>query len=152
MNEIVASILTRTLPITVVSRHGNSVVLSQGGQSLKIGSKYAMVSMGKEIKDPQTGESLGRIESSCCEMIVDNVGSKLTYGHLENVKVSLENIPEGGLQLREQIKTTKAESVEVEKDTTDVVIKKPKKLAKNNASSSSDNIQLSQVINDNQKW
>jgi curli biogenesis system outer membrane secretion channel CsgG len=103
-NEIVASILTRTFPITVVSREGNTIVLSQGGQSVKVGARYAMVAMGKEMKDPQTGESLGRMESPCCEVVVDKVTPKLSYGHLENIKVSLDNIPEGGLQLREQVK------------------------------------------------
>lgn len=110
-NEVVASILARTFPITVVSRDGNTVVLSQGGQSVKVGTRYAMVSMGNEMKDPQTGESLGRAESPCCEVVVDKVTPKLSYGHLENTKVSLENIPLGGLQLREQVKTAEATPV-----------------------------------------
>lgn len=105
VNEVVASILARTFPITVVSRDANTVVLSQGGQSVKVGIRYAMVSMGKEMKDPQTGESLGRMESPCCEVVVDKVTPKLSYGHLENVKVALDSIVDGGLQLREQVKT-----------------------------------------------
>ena len=105
VNEVVASILSRTFPITVVSRDDNAVVLSQGGQSVKVGVRYAMVSMGKEMKDPQTGESLGRLESPCCDVVVDKVTPKLSYGHLENIKVTLNNIPEGGLQLREKLKT-----------------------------------------------
>lgn len=107
-NEVVASILARTFPITVVSRDGNTVVLSQGGQSVKVGTRYAMVSMGSEMKDPQTGESLGRMESPCCEVVVDKVTPRLSYGHLENTKVPLDNIAVGGLQLREQLKTTEA--------------------------------------------
>lgn len=103
-SKVVTSILASTFPITVVSRDGNSVVLSQGGQSLNLGNRYAIVAMGKELKDPQTGESLGRMESPCCEVIVDKVSPKLSYGHLENIKIALDNIPEGGLQLREQVK------------------------------------------------
>ncbi len=108
VNEVVASILARTFPITVVSRDANTVVLSQGGQSVKVGTRYAMVSMGKEMKDPQTGESLGRMESPCCEVVVDKVTPKLSYGHLDNVKVVLNSIVDGGLQLREQVKTVSA--------------------------------------------
>lgn len=151
VNEIVASILTRTFPITVVSRDGNSVVLSQGGQSLKIGSRYAMVAMGKELKDPQTGESLGRVESSCCEVIVDKVSTKLTYGHLENVKLSLNDLPIGGLQLREMIITTKSEPIEVEDANINPVRKEPKKLVKKE-SNSSENDESSQSLNEDQKW
>lgn len=109
-NEIVASILARTFPITVVSRDGNTVVLSQGGQSVKVGARYALVAMGKEIKDPQTGESLGRMESPCCEVVIDKVTPKLSYGHLENVKVALDNQLSGSLELREQVKATAAVS------------------------------------------
>lgn len=132
VSEIVSSILSHTFPITVVSRDGNTVVLSQGGKSVKAGNRYSMVLMGKEIKDPQTGESLGRVESLCCEVVIDKVANKLTYGHLENVNVSLENLPEGALQLREQIKvitkTESEESVNTEKSS------KPKTVA-NGASS-----------------
>ncbi|MEJ1959759.1 MAG: CsgG/HfaB family protein [Nitrosomonadales bacterium] len=114
VNEVVTSILARTFPITVVSLEGNTVVLSQGGESVKTGSRYAMVKLGKEMKDPQTGESLGRIESPCCEVVIDKTTPKLSYGHLENVKVSLDGIPDGGLQLSEQIKTAPTNAPETE--------------------------------------
>ncbi|MDB5777402.1 MAG: hypothetical protein JWP38_3535 [Herbaspirillum sp.] len=114
VNEIVTSILAHTFPITVVSRDGDNVVLSQGGQAVKLGTRYAMVTMGKEIKDPQTGESLGRVEAPCCEVVVDKVTPKLSYGHLENVKVALENVPLEGIQLRAQVKAmAKAEPEEI---------------------------------------
>ena len=103
-SEVVASILARTFPITVVSMDGNSIVLSQGGRSVTGGTRYAIVSMGKELKDPQTGESLGRMELPCCEVVIDKVTPNLSYGHLDNVKIALNSIPAGGLQLREQIK------------------------------------------------
>jgi curli biogenesis system outer membrane secretion channel CsgG len=113
-NKVVASILARTFPITVVSRDGTTIVLSQGGQSVRAGTRYAMVSMGKEIKDPQTGESLGRMESPCCVVVVDKVTPKLSYGHIENVKIALDSIPAGGLQLREEVKSASANEPAVE--------------------------------------
>lgn len=73
VGQVVASVLRRTFPVTVVARDGTNVVLSQGGQALKEGSRYALASLGKEMKDPQTGQSLGRMESPCCELVIDRV-------------------------------------------------------------------------------
>ncbi|MBP7913955.1 MAG: hypothetical protein KAZ63_01310 [Vitreoscilla sp.] len=105
VNQVVASVLRRTFPITVVSRDGSIVVLSQGGQALREGARYAMVTMGAEMKDPQTGQSLGRTESPCCELVVDKVTPNLSYGHLESVRASLDNLPVAALQLREELRS-----------------------------------------------
>ena len=100
VSQVVASVLRRTFPVSVVSRDGTNVVLSQGGQALKEGARYAMVTMGTEMKDPQTGQSLGRIESPCCELVVERVTPNLSYGRLENVRSNLDQVAIGGLQLR----------------------------------------------------
>ena len=105
---IVNSILQRTFPVMVVARDGTNVVLSQGGQSIREGTRYAMAVMGKEMKDPQTGQSLGRMESHCCELVIDRVTPNLSYGHLENMRTDLDAIPEGGLQVRGELKNTPA--------------------------------------------
>ena len=34
-----------------------------------------------EIKGPKTGESLGRVETPCCEVVVDRVIPKVSHGH-----------------------------------------------------------------------
>lgn len=107
VNKVVASILLRTFPVTVVALDGTNVVLSQGGQALREGARYSMVRMGTEMKDPQTGQSLGRMESPCCDLIIDRVTPNLSYGHLENVKGSLEDLPPAGLQLRAEVKSGK---------------------------------------------
>ena len=101
VGRVVSAILVRTFPITVASRDGNNVVLSQGGQSVREGGRYLLVSMGQEIKDPQTGQSLGRTEYDCCEVVVDKVGPSMAQGHLENIRMPLEQIQPGGLQLRD---------------------------------------------------
>lgn len=105
---IVGSILQRTFPVMVVARDGTNVVLSQGGQSIREGARYAIAAMGKELKDPQTGQSLGRMESPCCELVIDRVTSNLSYGHLENMRTDLEAIPVGGLQVRGELKHSPA--------------------------------------------
>jgi len=104
VNGVVASILSRTFPITVVALEGPNVILSQGGQALRPGARYAMVTMGSELKDPQTGQSLGRIESPCCQLVIDRVTPNLSYGHLEGATGPLDNLLPGALQVREQMK------------------------------------------------
>jgi hypothetical protein len=59
-----------------------------------------MVPVGAEIKDPQTGESLGRIETPCCEVVVDRVIPKMSDGHPENVRAPLDGVSARGLRLR----------------------------------------------------
>ncbi|MDR0227002.1 MAG: CsgG/HfaB family protein [Burkholderiaceae bacterium] len=108
---VVSSILQRTFPLTVIARDGMNVVLSQGGQAVKEGARYQVVTMGKEMKDPQTGQSLGRIESPCCELVVDRVTPNLSYGHLESVATDLENLPEAALQVRGALKASASPAV-----------------------------------------
>ena len=104
VNQVVTSVMRRTFPVTVVSREGSQVVLSQGGRMIKEGTRYAIVTMGAEMKDPQTGQSLGRVESPCCDLVVDRVTPNLSYGRLENVRVALEDLPAGALQVRDELK------------------------------------------------
>ena len=103
VGDTVAAILTRTFPVTVVAKDGLNVVLSQGEESVKTGARYAVVSMGKELLDPQTHQSLGRMESPCCDVVIDKVAATLSYGHLENTKMPLDSVPPDALQIREEL-------------------------------------------------
>jgi hypothetical protein len=78
-------------------------VLSQGGKSVTPQSRYKVFSLGKELKDPQTGQSLGRIEKYCCDVVIDRVTPTMSYGTLENLKISLEGVKADSLQIRESI-------------------------------------------------
>jgi curli biogenesis system outer membrane secretion channel CsgG len=102
VNKTVAAILSRTFPVTVVAKDGANVVLSQGALSVKEGARYAVVMMGKELTDPQTHQSLGRLESPCCDVVLDKV-TPTTYGHLENPKISLETVVPAALQVRGEL-------------------------------------------------
>ena len=104
VNSVVASILQRTFPVTVVALQGADVVLSQGGLALRPGSRYAMVTMGAELKDPQTGQSLGRTEAPCCELVVDRVTPNLSYGHIEGGTALPAGMAPSALQVREQLR------------------------------------------------
>ena len=97
------AILLQTFPISVVERDGMNVVLSQGGTAVVENGRYKIYLQGKEIKDPQTGQSLGNMESACCEVVINRVTPKLSYGVLENVTVKLDGVRPGALQLREAV-------------------------------------------------
>jgi len=99
-SRIVQGIVSRTFPVTVVSLEGNAAVLSQGGQAVREGARYRLVYMGKEMFDPQTRQSLGRVESDCCEIVVDRVMPNMAQGRLEHVEMKLDGLQPGALQLR----------------------------------------------------
>jgi curli biogenesis system outer membrane secretion channel CsgG len=112
VSETVAAILSRTFPVTVIAKDGTNVVLSQGGQSIKEGARYAVTLLGKEMLDPQTQQSLGRIETPCCDVVIDKVAATMSYGHLENAKIALESVDPTGLQIREELKPAKVVAAE----------------------------------------
>ena len=58
---------------------------------------------GKEIKDPQTGQSLGNMETPCGEVVITRVTPKLSYGILEKVSIDLTNVQPGALLVKEEI-------------------------------------------------
>ena len=108
VNKATEAIVLRTFPISVVERDGNTVVLSQGGKALSQDARFRIFLQGKEIKDPQTGRSLGNMESLCCDVVIERVTPTLSYGRLENIKVSLDGVKPGELQLREASPPTQA--------------------------------------------
>lgn len=101
--QVVASIMATSFPVSIVSRDGNAVVLSQGANALKPGGRYQVIALGAELKDPQTGQSLGRVEGPCCQVVVDRVTPTLSYGHLEAIGIALDQVPAGGLLVRETV-------------------------------------------------
>jgi len=103
VKKITEAILLRTFPVSVVDRDGNNVVLSQGGSALSENGRYAIYLQGKELKDPQTGQSLGKMENLCCEVVVNRVTPTLSYGVLENVKVKLDGVAPGSLIVHEAL-------------------------------------------------
>ncbi|WP_215407438.1 CsgG/HfaB family protein [Janthinobacterium sp. JC611] len=101
VKQATEAILLRTFPISIVERDGDNVVLSQGGNAVAENGRYRVYQQGKEIKDPQTGQSLGNMEKLCCEVRIERVTPNLSYGVLENVKIKLDGIAAGALQVRE---------------------------------------------------
>ena len=75
-------------------------MLSRGGQAVREGARYQLVYMGKEMFDPQTNQSFGRVESDCCEVVIDRVTPTMSQGHLEKMQLTLDGLQPGDLQLR----------------------------------------------------
>lgn len=103
VDQVVASIISKTFPISIVSIEGNNVVLSQGGKALSVGGRYAVAALGQEIKDPQTGQSLGRVENLCCEIVIDRVAPNLSYGRFEKTIPGIEKLPAGALLVKNRL-------------------------------------------------
>ena len=94
-NDVIAAIIDRVYPITVAAVQGDGqIILNQGGQRMKNGMLLDVFTLGKEILDNDTGESLGRIESHVATIEVQNVShtmstAKIVAGDVSKVSVGL---------------------------------------------------------------
>jgi hypothetical protein len=84
--------MSNIYPLRVVSRSidRNTVVLNQGGKSLAIGDKLEVMSLGEQVIDPYTGESLGQQEYVIATVEVISVlpkmsTAKVTTGSIESI-------------------------------------------------------------------
>jgi curli biogenesis system outer membrane secretion channel CsgG len=105
--NIVASILQSTYPLSVVQVQGRNVVINQGGDAVQEGATYQAVLLGKPIIDPQSGQSLGPTETPCCSIAIDRVTPNLSYGHIVEDNIQLNNpYASGSMELRGQVAMT----------------------------------------------
>jgi len=94
-DDVVAAIIDRVHPITVVAiQDDGQIILNQGGQRMKKGMKLDVFTMGREIFDNDTGESLGRIESKVATIEIRNVThtmstAKVVAGDASKVNLGL---------------------------------------------------------------
>jgi hypothetical protein len=114
--QIGGAVVAEIFPVTVVSMTGDQVVLSQGGESLQSGQHWQAVLLGDELKDPQTGRSLGRHEIPLGTIRVDRVSAQTSYGTLIDGTDSLAGKPfqPGGIVLRHKATTKVVSSKQVE--------------------------------------
>jgi curli biogenesis system outer membrane secretion channel CsgG len=111
--------ILKNFPVSVIKLDGKTVVLSQGEGILKAGSIYNAVSLGEDIKDPQTGQSLGRLETKIGTVKVINVNQKLSIGILTSSFDPAKFKP-GIIELRENITSANSEGVSVPSEGTSV--------------------------------
>ena len=73
-NDVIAAIIDRVYPIRVAAiQEDGPIILNQGGQRMKNGMLLDVFTMGKEVIDNDTGESLGRIESHIATLEIQKV-------------------------------------------------------------------------------
>jgi len=66
-------ISTAIYPIAVVGAAGNEVTFNQGGDTVQVGRVYRLVSLGQNLVDPYTRESLGPQEREVARAEVTSV-------------------------------------------------------------------------------
>lgn len=109
--QIGTAIITEIFPVSVVAVTGDQVVLSQGGESLAVGQRWQAVLLGEELKDPQTGRSLGRSEMPCCTIRIDRVASQTSYGTIEDgAGAAAGKFRPGAIELRQRVDAAKPAS------------------------------------------
>ncbi|MGL1930978.1 MAG: CsgG/HfaB family protein [Desulfotalea sp.] len=79
---IVQESLANIYPMQVVSKKGSTVVLNQGGKTLKKGNKLNVFFLGEEMFDPYTKESLGKLEEQVATIKVIRILPKVTYAKI----------------------------------------------------------------------
>jgi len=77
-----ASVLDHLFPIRVLSADQATLIIGAGKDLVTPGQIYRVYAYGKDIIDPDTKESLGKAETYCCELRIDRVTPKLSYGSL----------------------------------------------------------------------
>jgi hypothetical protein len=88
---------------------GNTAVLSQGGKAVSVGQRYNAVILEDELTDPQTGRSLGRLETPCCVISIVRVSDQTSYGKVEGaVPPELALFKPGMMELRERLEEASA--------------------------------------------
>jgi len=75
-------------PIAVVSAAGGQVTLNQGGGTVQVGRVYSLVSLGQNLVDPYTRESLGQEEKEMARVEVTSVTDRTA-----TAKVVTGNLP-----------------------------------------------------------
>jgi hypothetical protein len=106
VHKIIASILMREYPITILQKNGDQVVLSQGGDSVERGAVYRVLAMGQELRDPQTGQDLGRTQTPFGKVVIDRVTPTLSYGHLIDLQTTDSTDAPGELQIGRMLSST----------------------------------------------
>ena len=84
MIDKIGSYATESLfPLRVITRENPSALtINRGGQSLTVGQKFNLVSLGKELTDPDTKEKLGRSENDIGMVEITKVEASISVAKL----------------------------------------------------------------------
>jgi hypothetical protein len=99
-------IINAIYPMTILSVNANNVVIGSGGDDIKIGQHYRVMSLGAELKDPYTGESLGRQETLIGEIEITDVQFKTSQAKIITGGTQINEKSRKGLIIRPSVDTT----------------------------------------------
>ncbi len=121
------SLVQRMFPVTVLSVDGPNVVLSGGAGNLVEGSTYRVVKMGAEMTDPQTKQSLGRVEKPFGTVVISKIQPNMSYGELNGAPpLGADEFKPGMLELRDEVNSeAKPDSSKVSAHETSAATAKP---------------------------
>ena len=107
--KISKTVTDQIYPMAVLSAKGKNVVIGQGGNGVKTGTRYSVYQRGEKLFDPYTKEYIGRNEIFCCTVEIDRVAPKVSYGHIiENDIDMTQDVEPATYVLREKINVAKA--------------------------------------------
>jgi len=78
----VIDVINAIYPMAIVSVSDTGVIIGAGGDQIKVGDKFRVISLGQELKDPYTNESLGRQETAIGEIEITDVESKMSQAKI----------------------------------------------------------------------
>lgn len=81
-NKIVMDLLENIYPPQIIAVHGMDLQLNLGGKSYAPGDTLDVYSLGANVVDPYTKESLGRSEQFVASIVITRVTPKITYARI----------------------------------------------------------------------
>lgn len=79
-------------PIAVLDCSGDRLTLAQGGETMKVGSRYKLIKYGKVLTDPYTQEKLARDEMEVGEVEISDVSPKISHATVLSTRTNLEGL------------------------------------------------------------
>lgn len=103
---ISGQLLANIFPLKIVniSQRLKTITLNQGGKSLKVGEVFEVMTLGEEMFDPYTKESLGQDEEQIAIAKILKVLPKFSKAKI--IKGSIEDIQKGDIVRRKQTNNT----------------------------------------------
>ncbi len=113
----VSDIINAIYPIFILSVHDNFVTIGSGGSSLKLGERFRVMGLGDELKDPYTGESLGKQESYIGEIEITDVQFKTSQAKVLKGQDKIAQRLSSGLIIRPLLNNQQSSNPKTSKKT-----------------------------------
>jgi len=88
-NEVVERIIDRLYPVRVAAvQASGKIVVNQGGDRMSQGTLFEIYKQGEELFDPDTKESLGKIEALVATIKITRVARKMSFAEVVSGEAS----------------------------------------------------------------